>query len=339
VKILKKYNIIVLTDHKTHTEVDSFYSIINKMKNHVSCNKLVIASRSYSKNTHFFNNPLKQKLFAIEIKNQIKYEIFKEIYKESTELQLDEYDVIILRIDKPILPDFLIQLETVFKHKIFINSPKGILKTATKEYLTNFTHLTPKVEVCSNTNHILEISKNKEIVIKPLNEDGGKGIARVYKDKAYIGNLQVHLNELTQHISTLIKQDGKVLIMDFLKEVQQGDKRIIVVNGHILGAILRVPPSTNWLCNVKQGARTVKSTVSQDEINIINIINEPLQNEGIVIYGIDTLVDNNGKRVLSEINTSNVGGLIQLESFSNKSILNQAVKYIFEYIHTKSTKG
>ncbi|MEM6966747.1 MAG: hypothetical protein AAF573_18425, partial [Bacteroidota bacterium] len=130
------------------------------------------------------------------------------------------------------------------------------------------------------------------------------------------------------------------LAVKFLKNVTQGDKRIVVVHGKIMGASLRLPPKDAWLCNVAMGGQSVPATVDEDEKKIIARINPLLAKLGIVMYGVDTLVDDNGKRVLSEINTTSIGGILQMEKQQQqplaKATTDQICKYIVEKINEKN---
>ena len=56
-----------------------------------------------------------------------------------------------------------------------------------------------------------------------------------------------------------------------------------------------------------------------------------LHSFGIIKYGFDTLVNDEGKRVLSEINTMSIGGLAPLEELSGKPVVRQAAQTIWQY--------
>jgi len=60
----------------------------------------------------------------------------------------------------------------------------------------------------------------------------------------------------------------------------------------------------------------------------------------VVVFGIDTLVGENGLRVLSEINTLNVGGFIQAEQTSGERVISRAAQLLWEYLlmHSQNTR-
>ena len=106
--------------------------------------------------------------------------------------------------------------------------------------------------------------------------------------------------------------------MRYLKNVSQGDRRILIVGGEILGASLRLPRQGSWLCNVSQGGKLVANTPIDEEHKIIEMISPNLLDKGILLFGADTLVNDEGERVLSEINTISIGGFPQAETLTRK---------------------
>ena len=53
--------------------------------------------------------------------------------------------------------------------------------------------------------------------------------------------------------------------------------------------------------------------------------------KGIVVYGMDTLVGDDGQRVLSEINTLSIGGIYPAELTSKIPLSNRVADGILEY--------
>jgi glutathione synthase len=121
--------------------------------------------------------------------------------------------------------------------------------------------------------------------------------------------------------------------MPFLKNVTEGDKRIVVCCRKILGAALRKPKIGSWICNVSQGGKSSLAEPDSDEVAIIRHLTPVLEKLGIVFYGIDTLVNDDSKRVLSEINTLSTGGLMKIEEYSGKPVSAMAADLLLDYIN------
>jgi glutathione synthase len=196
--------------------------------------------------------------------------------------------------------------------------------------LVNFKDICPTINVFYSIQEILEEAQKYSIVLKPLKEYGGKGILRINGEILDDGIKQYATDQYLENMAERIEEEG-YLSMKFLKNVSQGDKRILVVNGEILAASLRLPAQDSWLCNVSQGGTSVATEVTEEEIEIIARINPSLRDLGILIYGADTLVEDDGKRVLSEVNTLSIGGFPQAEVQTGKPIIKTLINKIFEY--------
>jgi len=174
------------------------------------------------------------------------------------------------------------------------------------------------------------------IVLKPFNEYGGRGIVKIEGDIVNSGNQSISFNDFSR---TYESNPIEYLAVKYLKNVKQGDKRIVVVNGEILGASLRLPADNSWLCNVAMGGSSNITQVEKEEEEIIRLINPTLSDKGIVMYGVDTLVGDDGKRVLSEINTTSIGGLPQIAAMNNLPLVERAIDLIWEFYNDKKKQN
>ena len=205
-----------------------------------------------------------------------------------------------------------------------INSPAGLIKTGSKRFLLNFPDLVPSIKLCNTLEDVFTASSKEAIVLKPLRGYGGYGILRLENGNLFQGDSDlIALN--SKEASTVIKQHLPCVSMRFLKNISLGDKRIIICNGKILGAVLRVPAQGSWLANLAQGGETKRTEITSEEHQIVGIISKEMQEHGIFLYGLDTLVNDDGKRVLSEINPVNVGGFIQIEEMYNIKIIDKVI--------------
>ena len=244
------------------------------------------------------------------------------------------YDVIWLRMPPPLSGKFLDFLSSTFPDQFIINDPMGIWLSGSKKFLTRFRDLCPPMRICETVEAIVEFKSKFPIVLKPYRDYGGRGIVRIDGDLVWTSKEKMSFDNF---ISSLQAEDKLAYLgVKFLKNVSKGDKRIIVVNGKIMGASLRLPAKDAWLCNVAMGGSAHLTKVEKEEEEIIATINPILSQMGIVMYGVDTLVGDDGKRVLSEINTTSIGGLPQMGEMSNKPLVKEAIDLIWKYIEEKS---
>ena len=334
---MKKYKILVLTDHRNHSSENSLYRLVQSMRTHPSCAKLDVATRGNELNGFFFDRLIPKSLFVNKVDEHFTFFPNGHAFKTNIRREyVQNYDVVWLRMPPPLSSDFLEFLTKEFPEQLIINHPRGIYETGSKAFLMNFKEVCPPIEICTSIQDIKNFKSNFPIVLKPFREYGGKGIVRIDGDIVWDGKEQKTFDEFAQQINT---QPINYLGVKFLKNVGQGDKRIIVVNGQILGASLRLPAAGSWLCNVAQGGSSNTAEVAPEEIEIIQKINPVLSEMGIVMYGVDTLVGDNGKRVLSEINTTSIGGLPQIAKMEGKPLVKQATNLIWEYISKSSMRN
>jgi len=219
-------------------------------------------------------------------------------------------------------------LDEAFPKQFIINAPSGIYEAGSKAFLMNFDTVCPPMKICTSIEDIIQFKKQFPIVLKPFREYGGKGIVRVDGQKVWNGNIEMTFNEFASNL-----EGGNVeyLGVKFLNNVKEGDKRIVVVNGKILGASLRLPPQDSWICNVAMGGSSHLSEIVEEENIIVETIDPLLSKMGIVMYGVDTLMGDDGKRVLSEINTTSIGGLVQIAQQKRLPIVEEAVELVLQY--------
>jgi glutathione synthase len=325
------YKFLALTDHLQHSEHNSIYAFLSELSSHKRCESVAVASRGNPQNDHFFYQQQESKLAISEVDKNFTYSdegiAFTTNLKSSS---IQEYDVIILRLPRPIEDQFLHWLKKIAFRKLIINDPIGILNTSNKSFLLNFPELCPPMKMVHSVDEIRNLAARYPIVVKPLKEYGGKGLIRVNQHTVHDGAQNYDIDQyLNENASTY--NGHAFLAMKYLKNVNQGDKRILVVDGEIMAASLRLPPDGSWLCNVAQGGKSINAEVDLEEIEIIRQVNPRLKSQGILMYGVDTLVDDSGKRVMSEINTLSIGGFRQAQEQTGIPVIFNTINKIMNY--------
>ncbi len=329
----KKYRILAITDHHTHGGISSIYPLLRTMAKHPVCDSIKVASRGNPKNKEFFYDYTSTELMSLLVDdNFVPQESGEQFLNASIKTDLNDHDLIFLRIDRPVPDEFLAFITSHVPEDKIINRPSGIQKTDTKGSLLNFPELCPPMKLCSTLEEILEFNQEFPIVLKPLRSYGGKGIIRIVDDQAWEGNNQYSLDEYKSVIEESLRDSGDYLAMKYLKNYSKGDKRVLVVNGKVTGGFLRIPKEDSWICNMSAGGSTTVGEPDQDEIRIAETIIPSFLEQGIVIFGFDTLVDDDGKRVLSEINTLNVTGLEEAQTHSGKPVVQESSDLMWSYI-------
>ncbi len=333
---MKKYNCLVLTDHRGHSDQNSIYALVGALVQHQQCAQVHVASRANPQNNSFFELHQSATVQALRVEKGFGFDPSGQQFLADTHLvDVTTVDFIFMRLPRPISDQFLEYAVNTAPQAVFVNHPTGIIATSTKEFLLQFPELCPNMQLCRSKAEVRAFSEQFPIVLKPLREYGGKGIVKIMDGRVFLGTdgeevLETYLNSIEE----VLEQEG-YLAMKFLKNVSQGDKRVLVVNGQILGASLRLPAPDSWLCNVAQGGQSVGTTVSPEEEVMVARLMPHLLSAGIVMFGMDTLTDDNGKRVLSEINTLSIGGFPQAAEQTGRPIVELAIDGIIQYVNTR----
>ncbi len=324
---MNRYKVLILTDHKEHTQENSLYELANKLLMHDKTFSVDIVSRTVPKNEGFFNKQLDSRIFGTPVHKDFAFSRTRHpLDREFKAVDESQYNLIWLRLPPPLDKRFLDYLSLRFQKQVIINSPHGIHHTGTKEFLLNFQAVCPPLQICKHIDDIVQFKKEFPIVLKPFRAYGGAGIVRIENETVWSGNRKISFSEFQN------QYDGtEYLGVKFLKNVDKGDKRIVVVNGKILGASLRLPAKNSWICNVAMGGSSHKAVITKEEYEIIEAINPKLKEMGIVMYGVDTLVNDDGKRVLSELNTTSIGGLPQIAAMNQEPLVEKAIDLIWDY--------
>lgn len=332
--MMKKISVLVLTDFRGHSDQNSIYPLVRELSTRKEISHVDVSSRSFSECSEFFENKNLDALYGKTIDQSFDFDATELKHRNNLKkLDYTAYDLIWIRLARPISDEFLLWLEKEATGTIF-NRPSGIIRTSSKAFLTEVASVCPPIKLVHSVEEILAFAQKMDIVLKPLKEYGGKGILKINGDKLDDGKEIYPTKDYLNSISEYIQNEG-YLAMKFLKNVSEGDKRILVVNGEILASSLRLPQKDSWLCNVAQGGTSVHSEVTEEEIKIIETISPILLSKGILIFGADTLMDDDGKRILSEVNTLSIGGFPQAEAQTGRPIIKQTINKIIEYANTR----
>lgn len=323
-------NILIVTDHSTHSATNSLYELAVALSAKNGDVNIWVSSKGSPGNADFFNAQPGSTIHALLINPSFSYARSGLSYMDSLEI-IDAHlvDAIIVRMPQPLDKEFLISLLQIVPPEKILNNPLGIIETSSKEFLLQVAHLCPSTTLCQTLQQAVDLSREMEIVLKPLYSYGGIGIVRLSTAYFWEGDQRYPVIDLHHYLSDA---QFPMLAMKYLSNVSQGDKRTIVVNKKIIGSALRIPPDNSWICNVAHGGHATLAEANAEELKMEGELTPILFKKGVIMYGFDTLVDDNGKRVLSEINTLSIGGLGPMSELSGKPLMDDAAELIWDYL-------
>ena len=231
--------------------------------------------------------------YKMEVRNDPSDWFTKE---EETIIELSELDSILMRQDPPFNSGYIYNtyvLEMAARQGVNIfNNPRSLRDCNEKVYATEFPQCCTKHLVTSRKDFLTDfVLENKDTVIKPLDGMGGASIFRV---KANDPNLNVILETITDHFTE------KVMIQEFIPEITEGDKRILIVDGKPMSAsIARVPAEGELRGNLAAGASAVAKSLSDRDLWICEEVGPSLVEKGLLLVGLDIIGD-----YLTEINVT-----------------------------------
>lgn len=216
--------------------------------------------------------------------------------EEEKIIKLSELNSILMRQDPPFNSDYIYNtyvLEMASREGVNIfNNPRSLRDCNEKVYASEFPQCCTKHLVTSNKLLLSQfVEEYKDTVIKPLDGMGGASIFRLKNNEP---NLNVILETITHHFTQ------KVMIQEYIPQISEGDKRILVINGEPMGAaIARIPAEGELRGNLAAGASAVAKSLSERDVWICKEVGPSLVKKGLLLVGLDIIGD-----YLTEINVT-----------------------------------
>jgi glutathione synthase len=226
---------------------------------------------------------------------------------EEAHLDLQKAKFVLMRQDPPFDMAYIAAthlLELLPSTTRVINDPKGVRNAPEKLLVTQFSDLMPPT-LMSWDHALIDdfINTYKVVILKPIFDYGGNGILAI---KAGDPNLKGIL-EIYQKL-----YNTPPIFQQFLPEVAQGDKRIILINGKAAGIVKRVPPKGEIRSNMRLGGLPEACDFSQRDREICARLSSTLKERGLYLVGIDVIGD-----YLTEINVTSPTGLKVMNQLYN----------------------
>ena len=231
-------------------------------------------------------------------------------YGTSKVTDLSKLDVVLMRQDPPFDMSYITAthlLEKISKKTLILNNPFHVRNCPEKIFVTEFSSLMPDTMITRNIPAIKKFKqKHKQIILKPLYGNGGESIYRI-KEK------DENFNVILENLMKSIKE--QIIVQQYIPEVRKGDKRIILIDGEIEGAINRIPAKNENRSNMHVGGKPIKTMLTKNDKLICKKISPLLKKNGLFLVGIDVI----GK-FITEINVTSPTGLKEINHFNNVNI-------------------
>lgn len=234
-------------------------------------------------------------------------------------LPLAEVDAVFVRKDPPFDSVYLwttLLLEGLRGRTLVLNDPRGLRDANEKLFACRFPELNPETLISADKAQIRAFidEVGGEAVIKPIDGHGGEGVFALRQGDF---NINPIVEALTRH------GQRPCVVQRFLPAVRQGDKRILLLDGEALGAILRVPRSEEFRSNIHVGGSVVQSSLDADDRRIVETLAPVLREHGLYFVGLDVI---GGK--LTEVNVTSPTGIQQMSRLDGQPLSERVITWV-----------
>jgi glutathione synthase len=223
----------------------------------------------------------------------------------------DEADVVLMRQDPPFDLGYITAthlLERIADKTLVVNDPAQVRNAPEKVFVLDYPQFMPPTLVTRSLDEARKfLAEHGAIVIKPLHGNGGKAIFKVESDGANLSALMEVFNMTWREPH---------MVQAFLPDVAKGDKRIVLIDGEVAGAINRLPGEGEIRSNLAVGGSAEKSELTEKEREICAVLGPELKKRGLLFVGIDVI----GGTWLTEINVTSPTGIVAIEKFDGTDV-------------------
>jgi glutathione synthase len=218
-----------------------------------------------------------------------------------------DVDVVLMRQDPPFDLGYITAthlLERIEGETLVVNDPARVRNAPEKLWVLDFPQFMPPTAITRSLGLTRKfLAEHGEIVIKPLHGFAGGSVFRIGSDGRNLAALMELFNRTYREPHVIQK---------FIPEIAAGDKRIVLVDGKVAGAINRVPGEGEIRSNLAVGGTAAKTMLTAREEEICAALGPELNKRGLLFVGIDVI----GGKWLTEINVTSPTGIVAIDSFN-----------------------
>jgi len=222
-----------------------------------------------------------------------------------------DIDVILMRQDPPFHMGYITathMLERIGRETLVVNDPASVRNAPEKVMVLDYRRFMPPTLVTRTVDEVRRfMAEHGAVVVKPIHGNGGKAIFRVPESGDNLTALFEVFNQTWPEPH---------MVQPFLPEVATGDKRIVLVDGEIAGAINRIPGEGEFRSNLAMGGSAERTELTEREREICAAMGPDLKCRGLTFVGIDVI----GGKWLTEINVTSPTGIVGISRFDGVDV-------------------
>jgi len=217
---------------------------------------------------------------------------------------LTAFDAVIMRKDPPfdaeyITATWLLERAEADGVRVF-NRPRALRDHSEKVAISEFPQFAPSTVIARDMAQLQHfIDEQRDVILKPLDGMGGSQIFRVHRNDP-------NRNVIVETLS----HEGRrtVMAQAYLREISQGDKRILLIGGKVVPYCLaRIPKAGETRGNLAAGGTGVAQELSARDREIAEHLGPILFKRGLMLVGIDVIGNH-----LTEINVTSPTCMVEI---------------------------
>ncbi len=219
---------------------------------------------------------------------------------------IDDVDVVLMRQDPPFDLAYITAthlLERIQPQTLVVNDPASVRNAPEKLFVLDFARFMPPTMITRRLEDARAFhEEHGEVVVKPLYGNAGSAVF-------HVGRKDANLAALTELFGQVWREP--FMVQAFLPDVSKGDKRIVLIDGKVAGAINRLPKDGEIRSNLAAGGRADSTELTAREIEICDALGPELAARGLLFVGIDVIAGH-----LTEINVTSPTGIVAIDGFN-----------------------
>ncbi len=241
-----------------------------------------------------------------------------------------DVDVILMRQDPPFDMGYITAthlLDRIAGETLVVNNPTSVRNAPEKVMVLDYRQFMPPTLVTRSVDEVKRfMAEHGAVVVKPIHGNGGKAIFRVPANGENLTALFEVFNQTWPEPH---------MVQPFLPEVAEGDKRIVLIDGEVAGAINRIPGEGEFRSNLAMGGSAEPTKLTEREQEICAAMGPELKRLGLTFVGIDVI----GGKWLTEINVTSPTGIVAISNFDGTDLAGMIWDAIERRVSSSATVG
>ena len=218
-----------------------------------------------------------------------------------------DVDVVWMRQDPPFDLGYITAthlLERIQGETLVVNDPASVRNAPEKVFVLDYARFMPPTLITRSLEEARMFQAiHGEIVVKPLHGNAGTAVFHIGADGKNLASLAELFGQVWRE---------PFMVQAFIREVAGGDKRIVLVDGEVAGAINRIPGKGEIRSNLAAGGRAEAAGLTETEREICEALGPELKRRGLLFVGIDVI----GGKWLTEINVTSPTGIVAIDGYN-----------------------